>query len=424
MSSLKSNITKGFLWQGISIASTFLLIPISISYLGKEDYGLWVVLYSFILLLQSCDLGISSSFRNLLTKLLTENKKFEAKCLVSTSYTILAILSVGILILLYVIQKTVGVDALQAFPVSMIISILCIVFLDYNLKLALTVYTSNQKAFVLPLSTAIVNVCFLAVVAIFNTFEIGDSNRLFLFCFVFPICSVLTNFCVTICAYNRSFNFLSPNVLFFKQRYLKPLLGSGMSFFIIQISMAILTQYTSILIFKYGSSEVVVDVSILDKYFGIVSVLGAVILFPFWSKFTQKYTEKDFEWISKCIFKLELFFLITCALVFILWYLFPSFLNIWMAGKAEIASSLSIIVAIKYLMIFLNSVYSYYLNGIGKLKIQLVLYFLGAAFIIPFSYLLFDYYGVEGVVGYSAIVYFVMAISQKIYIVISLQGIK
>lgn len=424
MSSLKSNITKGFLWQAISIASTFILIPISISYLGKADYGLWIVLYSFILLLQSCDLGISSSCRNSLTKLLTQNKKVEAKYLVSTSYVILASLSLGLLAFIYIFQKTVGIDALQAFPLYVVATILCIVLLDYNLKLALTVYTSNHKAFVLPLSTAIANVCFLMVVATLHFLDVGESNRLILFCFIFPVCSLLTNTFITIYAYNYSLKFLRPNIFLFKKDYFQPLVLSGASFFIIQVSMAILTQYASILVFEYSSSEVVADVSILDKFFGMISVVGAVFLFPFWSKFTQKYTERDFDWIRKCILKLELFFIFTCFCVLILWYLFPFFLGVWMTGDDEIAQSLSAIVAIKYLMIFLNSIYSYYLNGIGKLKIQIVLYSLGAVFIIPMSSMLFEVLGVEGVVGYSALIYFLLAISQKIYIVLSLKWEK
>lgn len=422
MSSLKSNITKGFLWQSISIASTFLLIPLCISYLGKEDYGLWVVLYSFLLLLQSCDLGIASSFRNALTKLLTQKKKVAARCLVSTTYVILASLSLGLFAFIYILQKTLGIEYLQAFSLSVVLAILFIVLLDFNLKLVLTVYTSNHKAFVLPMSTAISNVFFLLVVIAFYFTQFGGDKRLIIFCFIFPVCSLLTNLSITIYAYKNGLKFLRPNVYFFRKKYFQPIIISGASFFVIQVSMAILTQYASILVFEYSSSEVVADVSILDKFFGMITVIGSVLLFPYWSKFTQKYTENDFNWIKKCIFKLELFFVFTSFCVLILWYAFPFLLDIWMVGDNEMDSFLSGIVAIKYLMIFLNSIYSYYLNGIGKLRIQIILYTMGALFIVPLSSILFEMFGIQGVVGYSAIIYFILAIVQKTYIMLSLRG--
>ncbi|WP_394229068.1 lipopolysaccharide biosynthesis protein [Shewanella colwelliana] len=417
MSSLRTNVSHGVLWQGLSITSSFLLVPISISYLGKDNYGVWIVLYSFLLMLTSCDLGVSSSFRNLLTKSITQSNEVESIRIVSTTYAIIALLSLAILIMLVFFTTTFDFEVFKYFPIGVIIFILVVSLLDYNLKLILTIYTAHQKAFLLPMITALINLSFLFATSTINYFNIGEQGyRLYIFCAILPVCSFLANLFVTFKAFLGEMKNIRPRLTYVDKSFFKPLLISGSGFFIIQISMAILTQYSSILIFEYSSSEILADISILDRFFGLISVVGAVILFPFWSKFTSKHVEGDYVWIENCIMKLECLFALAVLVVILMLLVFPVFLTYWLVDQnASISFSLSFIVALKYLAILLNSIYSYFLNGIGKIKLQMILFITGSVFLLPASGFLYELYGAQGIVGYSTAVYFVMALSQKIY---------
>lgn len=425
MSSLASNIKNGMIWQLISVLSSFLLIPLGINYLGNNEYALWIVLYSVIMILNSCDLGIPSSCRNLLTKYLTRKDYEKAKEVISTSYAILIVLSLIIFINFFLYVKYFEIKTLNFVSTNYLIVIFSIVLLDYILKLILTIYTSHQKSHVLQLASSINNVMFLVVVFFLNYNDAGQNNKLLIFSCILPISSLLTSIGLTIYGYVNIFKNVKPKLSYVRKKYVSKIINFGLSFFIIQISMVILTQYSTILIFEYSTNKVVTDIAILEKFFGIISVVGAVILFPFWSKFTEKYEKKEYEWIRSCIKKLELLFLLVSLLVILIVQIFPLVLKVWMMdSNAEISKIFSILIAIKYLMILLNSIYSYYLNGIGKLNIQIFFYLTGSVSLYVFSNSLFESFGVKGLIIYSIVFYFILAISQKIYIYQSLKGMN
>lgn len=416
MSTLRINIGRGVFWQGVSILSSFFTVPLSIEYLGKDGYGSWVVLYAFIMMLVGCDLGIPSAARNLITKAVTEKRYSLVSAVISTTYVCLA--SLSFLLALVAILLSFKPELWGGeIPIWLILAVLFFTILDYNLKFIYTVYTAHQQSYYLPFITAVINILNLIFIAFVFFIGFGGDDKIYYYCLSLPLISVSVNFICTVIAYKFTFVNVRPKLKYYDATLIKPLFIGGGAFFIIQIGMIILAQYSSILIFQYSSSEFIADLAILDKFFGVISVVGSAFLFPFWSKFTQKNALGDYVWIKTCLRKLEILFIVVSVFVIVLWYGFPFILKLWMLDEnANISNLLSAIVATKYLAILLNSIYCYYLNGIGKLKIQIVMYSLGAILLIPCSSFLFEYFGVFGVVCYPVVVYSLMALMQRFYI--------
>ena len=76
------NITKhvgiSFFLKGGSVIANFLLVPLTIDYLDTENYGIWLILNSFIAWFSFFDIGLGNGLRNKFAeaKALGNNKLF------------------------------------------------------------------------------------------------------------------------------------------------------------------------------------------------------------------------------------------------------------------------------------------------------------------------------------------------------------
>jgi len=416
MLSLKKNISSGIVLQLISTACIFLQIPISINYLGIDNYGLWVVFYSVLMLVMSFDLGLPNSFRNLLIESLTNDDKNLTDKIVSTTYFSFLLISIIIFFLIVLLYVFFGNSLISFLPLGLVILVIFTTIIDYNFKLSLSIFTAHQYSFIFPLSTSALNTLFLIEIFLFNYFDlfIFDS-KLYTFCILFPITSLIVNSCISLICFGIKFPELLPKTRSFSTKLIKPLLFSGAAFFVIQLSIAALNQLSTLLIFSFSTSQFIAEVSIYDRVFGIISFFGAVLFFPFWPKFTEKHSNGDYAWIKNTIKKLELFFILVLIFTIILIYMMPFILKFWLNEEVEFNFLLSVLIALKYVFILFNSIYSYFLNAIGKLKIQIYCYSISACLLIPFSSILNDFFGPYGIILYSVIVFVVMSISQKIF---------
>ena len=93
-SKLLKNIISIFILRGGNIGIQLLIIPVSIKFVSPSSYGLWLTVSSMIAWLNIMDIGLSAGLRNKLSESIAA-KNFElGKSYVSTTYVLLAIMSV------------------------------------------------------------------------------------------------------------------------------------------------------------------------------------------------------------------------------------------------------------------------------------------------------------------------------------------
>ena len=146
---LKQIGITGF-YKGFSVIVSFLLVPLSIKYLGIDNYGLWITMFSFISWFSFFDFGIGNGLRNKLSQALANDNRILAKQLVSTAYFIMAVV-VLILVAIFLcvshlidwngIFKYTGIENLdKLFQLAFIVFSINLV-----LKMVTSVYFANQK---------------------------------------------------------------------------------------------------------------------------------------------------------------------------------------------------------------------------------------------------------------------------------------
>ena len=89
--------------KAINIAVNFLLVPMSIGFIGSEKYGIWLAISSIFTWFSLFDLGFGHGLRNKLTESLANENIKLSKIYVSTTYAIVSVISVVVfLVLLFV----------------------------------------------------------------------------------------------------------------------------------------------------------------------------------------------------------------------------------------------------------------------------------------------------------------------------------
>jgi Na+-driven multidrug efflux pump len=124
---------------------------------------------------------------------------------------------------------------------------------------------------------------------------------------------------------------------------------------------------------------------------------------PLWNAFTEAFILKEFDWINKTIGKLKsVSFLLSFVVVMMVLVSQPVF-RFWVSS-ISIPVMITVAVAITTIINIWNGLYSQFLNGTGKVMLQLYFGIFSAILNIPLSYFLGKYFGVSGVILSTAIV--------------------
>ena len=89
----------------ISIASSLIVVPMTIHYVNAEQYGIWLTLSSIIVWLSYFDFGFAHGFRNRFAEAVAKDDMVLARRYVSTTYVVLALLFMGIMLVASVINQ-------------------------------------------------------------------------------------------------------------------------------------------------------------------------------------------------------------------------------------------------------------------------------------------------------------------------------
>lgn len=172
----------------------------------------------------------------------------------------------------------------------------------------------------------------------------------------------------------------------------------GVRFFILQISSVLLFSTTNILISQFFSPAEVVPYNIAYKYYNLLAVAFAILLTPFWSAYTEAYTKKDFQWIYATMRRLHQAWgvLVLCVLVFTVFA--NDFYYVWVGSKVTVPREISIAMAFYVLMTSWSAIYANFINGTGKIQLQMYIAILISILNIPFAYFLVTQLNL-GVVG-------------------------
>ena len=381
-----------------------MVVPITIKYLDTENYGIWLTLSSFIAWFSFFDIGLGNGLRNKFAEAKASGNLELAKGYVSTAYYSLGLICLGLLSVTvlgsYFVNWT-SVFNSSSFLQDQLQILMPVVFgclsLQLIAKLISTLYTADQKPSTEGKISFITSIFSLLVIWILTQ---TTKSSLLIFGSVFSFIPVLILLLFNVYAFSNRYKKYKPKISSWKKEYFKEIFGLGASFFIIQFSVIILFSTDNFIITQLFGPEEVVPYNIAQKYFSISLLVFNMILTPYWSSITEAYTNRDFPWIKRSINNLRKISFASMLLTLLMVLIAPFFYKLWIGNMVFIPFNLTLSMAVYFILNILYSPYNAFINGVGKIQIQMYTLIGAAVLNIPLSIFLvkFTSLGVAGVI--------------------------
>ncbi|SMC62913.1 lipopolysaccharide biosynthesis protein [Cellulophaga tyrosinoxydans] len=398
------HIGWAFIFKIGTIISNFLLVPLTINYLDTENYGVWLTLSSFIMWFSIFDIGLGHGLRNKFAEAKAKENYQDAQALVSTAYYTIACISICMMVIFFVVNNYIKWSTVFNTSVELdktLDILLPVVFVFFAIqlivKLITTIYQANQNH-------SIDNKIqfFTQILSLFAIWILTKSNEssLLIFGSIFSAIPVIILIVLNTYAFNSEFKNFKPRFRLASKKYLKDITGIGFNFFIVQIAALVLFSTDNFIITNLFSPEEVVPYNIAYKYFSILLMVFAIVTTPYWSSFTDAFARKDTNWIEnsvKTLMKIWLFVPIGLGLML---FLSDWFYELWVGDKIIIPLQLSLAMALFVAIMTFNMIYVNFINGVGKIRLQLYTSVLTMFLNIPLSMFFGRYleWGTTGVI--------------------------
>ena len=265
-------------------------------------------------------------------------------------------------------------------------SVVLVVFTFFALRFVLNligiILTSDQLPAVNNSFGPLGNLIALAAIYLITKFTHGNLLYISL---IYSATPVLILIVASFYFFNGKYEFIKPDLKSVDFKYFKPLADLGLKFFVLQISFVIIFSTDNIIITQILGPAEVTPYNIAFKYFGIAIMIFTIVLTPFWSAYTEAFTNGDMKWIKTSIKRLIMIWLAVVMGVVFLLGISKYFYLMWVGDKVYVPFLLSVFMGLYTIIITWTMIFVYFVNGIGKIKIQMYCGIIGMIINIPIS---------------------------------------
>lgn len=402
---LRKNIILSFLMKGWAGVVQLLMVPLTIMCLGEYKNGVWLTISSFLIYTDSLDIGLGNGLRNKLAAYWAKGDMEKARQSVSSTFFTLILIMIPIAIILLVLINTIDLYALANVKPQIIDNLreiysisTILVCAHFVIKFIGNIYLGLQLPAVNNLLVVGGQTLALAILFVLSRQKGMDNMLLWV-----AIANTLSPLIIYIIAYPitfyKKYPELRPSLKYFKKEMVGELLGLGFKFFILQIAGIVIFASSNFVISNVISPAQVTPYQVAYRYFSLTMMIFTVIGVPFWSATTDAYERGDIDWIKKSMKRLHMI-LIAIFIALVIMVVVANFVyRIWVGSDIIVPMSLTIGMAL-YLMIVITSLcYSYFLNGFGFLRLQLITTIGSAIIYIPLAIALGHRFGTTGIVA-------------------------
>ena len=384
------NVIASFLVKGWTAVVILLMVPLSLKCLGVYQNGVWLTISSLLVWIDQMDIGLGNGLRNRLTSHVAHGEVAEARMVVSSTVAMLACIVIPIILCvipfiwltnIYVfLNVEPGIIPELRIALTTAVILVCTTFI---MKFINNVYMGMQLPAVSNLLMALGQT--FSLLATWLAYQLGHATF-----FVVVIVNTISPLLVYILAYPytfyRKFPELRPSLKYVNLSSALELGNLGVKFFWLQIAGVIQFMTANLLISNFFSPSMVTPYQIAYRYMSIVMVLFTVVCMPFWNATTDAYERNDIEWIKKSNRKMNWMTLCIAILLLLMVAVSPWVYQVWIGDACEVPFGMTLMMALYIFLLILSMRYSYFLSGIGALRLQLYMTIMTVIF-IPAAYI-------------------------------------
>ena len=399
---LTTNILYSSILKIISLSTSLLIVPITINYLNKEVYGIWMTITSILFWINTFDIGLGNGMRNYLTEAISQKDYSLGKRYISTTLSLLTLIAlvIGGVVLVPLLtidfNKFFNTEAISNFDLrnTMIVAIsftLC----NFVLKNIGFIYVAMQKYAINDFLSVLGNVVSLGIIFLLTKFTTGHLIYVVL-AYTATKCII---FCLAAIPLFKNHPELRPAFKFFDKSLNQKIVGKGLGFFVIQISSClVIFGAANMFITQFCGPAAVTTYNIAYKFFNLLVIAYTIILSPMWNAYTDAYVKGDMKWIEQTFNRaLKLWGLsVVGGLVMLAGC--QIFYHLWVGEKVIVPFTVSLSTLIYVSFFNLNNCVTYLINGLNKIRVQIITSLVFTALYIGIVLLLGKELGIEGVV--------------------------
>lgn len=410
----KKNIFISFGIKGVSIAVSLMLIPMTISYVDASQYGIWLTLSSIVAWFTFFDIGFSQGLRNRFSEAKSTGEFNQAAKYVSTTYAVLSIVFSVFWLLFFLINHFLNWSSILNAPQEMaseLSKLALIVVTFFSLQIVLktinTIVIADQKPALSNFFDMLGQLISLVCVYLLTLTTKGSLISLGVSLGLSPLLILVLS---SIYLFRGKYKQYKPTYKNIDFSYAKDIMKLGVKYFIINISIIVIYQSNNLIIAHIGSPKDVTIFNIAYKYLSVVFMVFMIVMAPFWSAFTEAYTKREVIWMQITVKRLRLIGYIFIFFLVILVSFSEFAYNLWIGELVTVPFSVTVVIAVYMTALILTSLNTQILNGIGAVRLQLIIYSFAMVFHIPLALFLGGKYGMEGVIFSASFFYLIIAI--------------
>jgi O-antigen/teichoic acid export membrane protein len=405
----KLNIILGVFFKGLTILLNLVLISILIKFFGKEEYGVWITVFSVVNWTLAFDLGIGTSLRNKLTESLSESNYVLSNQIISTSYILISFCAILIGILVFSTISFFNFQTVlnynyrnEIYLKSFVYLTVFFTLLNFILNIYKKLYLSIHKSYMIEISNSVFTLFFL--ISVYLCVVLNLEKDLLIVVKIHGFVSIFIAICFSFLFFKNNKK-LKISIKFFKKKLVRPLISLGGNFFIINICLLVILFTDNLIISKLLGPSYVSDYSVVQKIFQLFIVVFGVVLASSWGLYSEAIIQKDYNWIIKNIKKMKIYLLGLSILGCIIFFFLDQILVFWIGKNVIILPrGLGFANLIYFIIFSFTNIYMYFINATGQIKLQLKLFVFGAIVNIPLSIYFVNFLGTSTGVILSTII--------------------
>jgi O-antigen/teichoic acid export membrane protein len=388
MRNLTINIAGSFLIKTLSLLLNLALIPLGMELLSEAMFSVWVVLFSLLTWFTFLDMGMGNSLRNLLLEALHKGRKDEARALISTSYSAIALFSASAAVILLIAVPFVpwhsvfNVDVLYTPLLEKTMYLAIALFVtQVILKNISFIFHGIQLSFLGNLIVLAANL--LSFVWLLSIQQQQSSIALDQFTAITLGSPIIMYVLATVILFLSRYRFLTPKLSLFEKGLFRKLNSTGYKFFIIQFCTLVFIQGNSLIIAQLHHNEDVIDYNASFRIFNTAVLAFSLMLAPVWSSYTKAFAKNDLAWIQKIHKRLLSLWAIAAIGIAIFLVVAQWFFEQWVGRLIQIPMIIHVANAAYSMVHILAAIFTSMINSCSKITLQFYAFLVGSIAFIP-----------------------------------------
>jgi O-antigen/teichoic acid export membrane protein len=297
------NSLTSCLARGIAMLVSLITVPVTLGYLGKQEFGFYTAVISFVTWLALFDFGVVNGLVNSIAEAYGRDNRQAARVYVSTAFFLLVAIAVGVLAIFLILMPRIGWDSVMGVAGQLssrivmwsIVAAMAPVIAGLPLSIVRQIYAGYQKSYISTIFNTSGAVLSLGTLVVAVKMRAGLPVLIL----AFGAGGVAASVCNLAYLVLVEMPWLFPKLTMCSMQGLKRLMRTSLPLFSYQVGSLLVNQSQPIILAHRTSLECVADYGILMRVCAAIS--GVIILGTnsFVPPFREAFERGDSGWLRR-----------------------------------------------------------------------------------------------------------------------------